>query len=236
MLLNEVSMIERRRLLMESKEILEREFNYYNTLLIDFENFNITMECVSKSGFKLSLSIIVNKFKLGATYLPTWEIPDEWQSRLTNYHNLPREPKQSELEAITAFFKRLIDEDPTILSPLHLPTHSVERQQEELNNIVRDLRLLIESYREDFVSEEALSVKHELLNHLTEDSTLSNIWHTEIKGCRHLGALSYQLYLIEYKGFGFLLNDIGNSHWNFGYTVEEFLLNYHWNDEFHTKD
>lgn len=95
-----------------------------------------------------------------------------------------------------------------------------------LSRILKDLQAVSEYVREDWDSEAARLATEELKAYLEKDSCLDCIWDDEIKTCLHIGGLAERYFLIRYKGFGFVLADIGNSNWVYAGTVEQLLMSF----------
>ena len=181
----------------------------------------------SKSGFTLKCKIWVKM----PEYSFWLTVPSSWRNRL----KVETRWEGTDFDTLLAQWDALLNEEESVLKP-ETYLYPDERCFEELKLIQENFEVLIEACRTDVTPEERVAIQKELEIHLSEDSTLDPIWGREIKGCYHLGALTYRYYLIKYKGLGFILSDAGNGHWNYISTAEEFLLNHHWDTMFHTKD
>ena len=193
----------------------------------DFRGVKLTAK--TSSGFYIHCQISLQLTSANGPYAFALTVPSTWESRLQlkPYFSGP------DLHHFLTIWEALIQESETVLAPEPAPAYNLETRQQAVSTILNDLQVLTEACRQDAGSDEALAIAKELQIHLSEDSCLDNIWSSDIKGCYHLGALTYRSYFIEYKGRGFILCDIGNGNWSYVATVEEFLLNYHWDTLFH---
>lgn len=215
----------------ELKGKLEKElFEFFEGRyeLVDQGMFGILLKARTQSGFLMKCKISYN-FKKTGSYSASFDLPSDWADRLT----ISSSWDGTDLNEFLMLWESLLNESESVLQPAKEPLHPLEMRREALSGVMKDYQRLISLYREDWGSEEALAVEEKLKIHLSEDSCLEHIWRDEIKPFYHLGSLTYRWYLIGFKDRGFILSDAGNGHWYYISTVEEFLLNQHWDEDFH---
>lgn len=212
------------------KEIKEEETRILQTLSPDYNAsktmWGIQLKGKSKSGFTITCKIDVK----ASGYTFWLKVPSSWDQRLIGNSYWPG----SDFDELMARWDALLNEDESILKPV---TYLYEQEDffEALNFMQANFEELIAACRTDVAPEERVKIQKELEIYLSEDSTLENIWYSEIKGCYSFQGINPYWYLVFYKGLGFILSDAGNSNWHYISTAEEFLLNFHWDPKFHTR-
>lgn len=94
-------------------------------------------------------------------------------------------------------------------------------KSDQLKDTIKEMDALLKACKPGFEQVEALGIKDEFKKILKENRVLDGVDTHMVSG---LSRFMYGCWLFEYKGRGFVLNDLGNGNFGYNTTAEECVL------------
>lgn len=91
--------------------------------------------------------------------------------------------------------------------------------------IIEELKALTNITKPDYLSKEHSDIENELIEIVKKDSLIESLLkNKEIRLIGRIDSIIHRGWLFEYKDRGFILKDLGNTHWIYMCSAEELVL------------